>query len=145
MPITVLDMAFINYNTQHTIVLPAGVWTPIPGITASITPKSAASVIEIDAVMNGDRAVNNVPPTCIRLLRNGVPVGVGVGPGVSCYGRLFTTVFFQPITYIDSPVTVNPLTYTFEAYNASGNTIHLNTDAAAAFSGMSTLILKEWG
>jgi hypothetical protein len=145
MPTTLLDMSFLNYTGQHTIVLPAGVWTLIPGMTSTLTPKSAASVIAVKAVMNGDRLLNNVPATAIRCLRNGVPIGNGVGAGVNCYGRLFTVVFFEPFLHVDSPITVLPCVYTFEAYNAAGNTIYLNTDSVAGFSGSSTLLLEEFG
>lgn len=141
---TVLQMVHTNITAQSVVAIPAGVWTNIP-VSLGITPTSAASVIKIQAVINGDRQLANVAPLCWRLLRNGTPIGIGVGGGVVSYGRFMTSVFFNPYLFVDSPASVALLTYQFQAFDASGNTVYINRDSPASFSGNTTLILQEIG
>jgi hypothetical protein len=138
------EIEFINCSDPETIVLAAGVWTAIPCLEAKVSPSSLASEMIIEGVFNGDRAVNTVAPVCIRLLRNGTPIALGAGPGVACWGRLWTTVFIESFLHVDTPNTLADVTYTFEAFCASNNTIYLNTDVATGFNGSSTLMVTEY-
>ncbi len=138
------EIEFINCVEPETIVLIAGVWTALPCLEAKVQPNALTSKMIVKGTFNGDRQFNTADPVCIRLLRNGTPVGIGVGAGVACYGRLWTLVFNESFLYVDEPNTLAEVTYTFEAFCAAGNTIHLNTDAASAFAGCSSLIVSEY-
>lgn len=140
---TVLQNVYANITGQSATALPAGVWTNVP-VSATITPTSAASVIKVQAVINGDRLSATVSPTCFRVIRNGTPIGVGVGGGVVCNGRL-ANVFYIPYLFIDSPASVVALTYQFQFFDASGNTIYVNRDSTSSFSGSTTILLQEIG
>lgn len=142
---TILQVQYLNYTTPQNQVIPAGVWTDLTGLELSITPSSPLSVIRISAMLNGMRLLNNVPPLGIRVVRNGTPVGVGAGAGLSCYGRLFTSNFIAPYLYVDAPASIIALQYKLQVFEASGNTVYINTDSPAAFSGVSTLVLEEIG
>lgn len=140
---TVLQNIYANVTAQSATAIPPGVWTNIP-LSATITPTSAASVIKVQSALNCDRQLANVAPCCFRVIRNGTPVGVGVGGGVVCNGRL-SGVFFVPYLFIDSPASVAALTYQFQFFDASGNTVYLNRDSTSSFSGSTTILLQEIG
>lgn len=142
---TILQVEYVNYDTTGNQVLAPGVWTDLAGMVKTITPISALSVIRISAVLNGDRLLNDATPLCVRITRDGVPVGVGGGAGVQCYGRIFTTIYFESIIFVDSPATVLPVEYKLQVFDNGANTIYMNTDAAASYSGMSTMTLEEIG
>lgn len=142
---TILQVVHLNYNTDGSQVIAPATWTDLTGMTLAITPTNALSVIRVSAVINGDRLTANVSPLCVRLMRDATPVGIGGGAGVQCYGRIFTGVFFEAFMFVDSPATVAATTYKLQVYDASGNTVYMNRDSTAAYSGMSTLTLEEIG
>jgi hypothetical protein len=140
----VIQTAFQNYNTVSNFVILNGVWANVPGISVTITPTSVLSTVLIQANIIGDRLAAN--PTFIRILRNGTPIGAGVGPGLSCKGWAFGNVFFTNVLHMDSPASVAALTYTFQVQVTGGNnTIYLNTDSLSHFSGVTTTVVQEIG
>lgn len=136
------EIDFANCTGQSTIVLPAGVWTDIPCMEVTVTSNSINSRMVIDSVMNGDRLT--VAAVYYRLVRNGVPVGVGVGGGTICYGRYFTVTFDVSYLFVDVPGLAGAVTYKIQAMAPGGNTVYLNTDSTTAFAGCSTMVVEEF-
>jgi hypothetical protein len=138
-------------DTQSTAV--ALTWHDVTSLSITYSPTSAANKIRVRGVVivGYDGAVNG---TCIRVLRDGVPVGVPatVGNRTSCLGAAYnsdnnTTLPFT-IDFIDEPASTASATWKVQYFaNQGGGSSYINrsrndTDAAYSVRTHSTFTIE---
>jgi len=134
-------------DTQSSSPGPA-IFTAVVGLSVSITPQNTANKVLISGFVNA--VAEAITGFCaIRLLRNGTVIGNGAAAGVRISCMACTTVaptedvggLSTPITFLDSPASVSPLSYTVEVapigvvgflINRSNNDANFNSTARGA-------------
>ena len=90
--------------------------TVVPALAVTITPKKSSSKILVMAILNCDGTVN-VTQVYSWLARGSTKIGVGAAAGsrVTIGGRFYyadnNVSGMIPMTYLDTPSTISPITY----------------------------------
>jgi hypothetical protein len=105
------------------------------GITASITPSSAANVIEVSSNVNvtGGAGANAI----VQLSRGTTPTLFGVAGSFTCAGQTCPT----PVDGVDVPNTTSATAY--YVFGKSAGTNVIVNDVANTYAPTSTIILRE--
>lgn len=161
-PGSIVQVINTFYTTPTSVALPASynTYTDIPGITATITPKSSNSKIYMTVRWFGEFSVqSSTNDTMFSVKRNGTPIGQPPQPGTLPLGIAVGSLsyfvdnadstpesgFFD---FYDSPATVNTLTYNLCAVASSAVTLYINRCVNGATSssyerGTSSITLFE--
>lgn len=137
----VIDYAFMQRTSKYTLA--TTVFTQIPSLSATITPKSATNRILIIASLS---VSSDNASTFLRLKRDSTAINIGNAAGTrirATKGGIIalgnTDALPLEINYIDSPATTSAVTYSVDASTA-GN-MHLNRsvlDMGSQFFGQSS-------
>lgn len=143
-------------STNNTTSVTAGTWVTIPGMSVTITPTSSSNKIMILSQLNASSDFSTTFIGQARLVRgstaidvSSVPLSSQVGASVfipaSVSANFTSTV---PITFIDTPATTSPITYSLQFTNSQTSTMYVNrtpnnTNTAGFASYASTLIAIE--
>lgn len=110
-------------------------------VSAAITPSSSSSKIRVTWSLQLSRQ-SNTDPDVIAALFNGATNAVFS----TCF-ELFARAENRVATYIDSPATTSPVTYSVRVGSSGGTTIYINSTPALSTllgaTAVSTLILEE--
>ena len=133
---------------------PNGTWVDITGLTVNITPRFITSqVLVMMSVVGG--STGTTPK--IRLLRNGVAVGIPSAAGSRQLATLGTTMVVDnnqtttmAMNFIDAPATTSAITYKLQLNNDNTVTAYINrspTDSDNSTGGryISTITVMEIG
>ncbi len=126
-------------------------WVDITGLSATITPSSSTSKIEVNfncvVGSSGSTDLN------LRVVRNSTPIFLGTpvssSPGVTLFAPVQSSSYPSPVSFtgIDSPSTTSAITYKIQVMG--GGTSYIGTGAAPASAThgvpVATIILKEIG
>lgn len=134
---TVLQVVSANYSTETSSTSTSWVTT---GLSASITPKSTTSKVFISATI-GAESENSTNGVSFSLFR-GTVSGTNLGNSTQGFGALYSSggrvLSTMSMTYLDSPSTTSPQTYTAGMYASTGARVY-----AQRFSAVSTITLME--
>lgn len=128
-----------------------GSWVDITGLSATITPSSATSKIEVN--FNCVVGTSGTSDLNLRVVRDSTPIFLGTpvssSPGVTLHAPVQTSSYPNPVSFtgIDSPATTSAITYKIQVMG--GGTSYIGTGPApvSATHGVpvATIILKEIG
>jgi hypothetical protein len=107
------------------------------GLTATITPQSASSLILVMVSQNGLLKQNNTSVTC-RLVRGATTIS-NFAIEASLTSDASNNVTQASVTYLDSPATTSATTYKTQ-YSSAANIANAHAQYASA---MSTIVLME--
>jgi hypothetical protein len=133
----------------------SGTFTPVTGLSVSITPSSTSSKI----LVMSQTAVGGVTNTRMgqfKITRGGTDVYIGDADGSrirAVFGGFMTATinaitFSFPINFVDSPATTSTITYQLETRRNAAGTVFVNRNAedindADGTRGASSIILME--
>lgn len=149
MPGQIIQVVNTYYTTPTSLSIPASssTYTDVPGISATITPRSAASKIYMTVRWFGEWNGTTLSwEAMFNIKRNGTPIGLPPQPGTSTLGihmgslSIYNsdadstpeTCFFD---YYDSPATTSALTYQLAIASATAGTMFINRCVNATASG----------
>lgn len=135
----------VNTFKNNTFVTTSTSLVDVPGLSASITPSSASSLILIIISLGGVANNTNATET-FRLLRGGTQIGnpanVQVGAGIFTQWSANYCPTANRIFY-DNPATTSTITYKLQM-RVDGNTGYLNRHSGnTAYDTTSNFILME--
>jgi len=123
-------------------------YTDLPGLAASITPKSASSKIYIVVRWFGEyNPVSSMGwSTMFNIKRNGAPIGLPPQPGTLTLGIAMASLSYfandndstpemAMFDYYDSPSSTSALTYQVSVASNSGGSMFVNRCVNATVSG----------
>jgi hypothetical protein len=137
----------VVYTTTNTLATYTRGQTITP-LTTSITPSSTSSrIIVIACIGIGQNTASDVGINCNR---NGTALQTGSG-GASTNPTWIAAMnvgsgdfYQQTLTLLDSPSTTSAISYTFDCYINSGNTMYFNRRGSdQSYCGSSMVILME--
>jgi hypothetical protein len=148
-PGSVVQVINTFYTTPTSVSLPGSytTYTDIPGITATITPKSSNSKIYMTVRWFGEFSSHGLTnDTMFSVKRNGTVIGQPPQPGAVTIGIAIGSLSYYAdnadstpesgfFDFYDSPGTVNTLTYNLCAMAASSVTLYVNRCVNGATSG----------
>jgi len=129
-------------------------WGEVPGLSISITPTSTTSKILVTANLSSSQR-GGAYSAYYRLARNGnaIILGDAAGSRTRTTTGGFTDYYGYAtwpynLTYLDSPSSTSPLTYSIQAFDPYGQTIYLNMtysdgDSSVYGRGTSTITAME--
>ena len=144
-----------NYiTTQSSVSVSSSysVYTDIPNMSASITPKSANSKIYIMARWFGEASAGGIWNMMFNIKRNETVVGQPSGPyarGIHMAAQSYNfdnysstpeTTFFD---YMDSPATTDTVTYQVCVHSGSSFTLWTNRTVSVDDTGTCSVTLME--
>jgi hypothetical protein len=151
---TVLQV--VSVTKTDTFTMSSSTFTDVTGLSVSITPRSSSSKILVNINVSGG-GTPGFSALIARLMRGSTPIAIGDAAG----GRPRTTIGNTPgfgdtsavpngsFSFLDSPATTSPLTYTVQIANNGGSQIvYINrspadTDNASFSRSVSSITLME--
>ena len=149
MPGQIIQVVNTYYTTPSSLSIPASynTFTDVPGISATITPRSASSKIYMTVRWFGEWSGTNMTwEAMFNIKRNGTPIGLPPQPGTNTLGIHMSalshyagdadstpeTIFFD---YYDSPASTSALTYQLSIASATAGTMYINRCVNATATG----------
>jgi len=132
---------------------PTTVWTDVPSLTVTITPRSSSSKVLITVSLS---AVAGTNPAMMRVLRDAVEIGSGASDGanrtecaapIADNGGVTDRLHTITWSWLDSPAATVGTVYKVQVNQVSG-TVYVNrtsadTNAAGHARAVSTIIARE--
>lgn len=156
---SVVQEQYVMYTGTQSIAVTAGTPFDVSGLTATITPKFADSIIKIEVICNNEfSSIINFDMIGF-ISRNAVDVrgaptagsrrtGIGVQKQGFWDSNAVSTIDTLSFTYFDTPASTALQTYVLRIESGESGTMYINrsvsdTDSAAYQRTVSTIVLTE--
>ena len=154
----ILQVVSTTKTDTQTASLAAGAFATVTGLSATITPSSTSSNILVMLDVNGSGITDSRAHLVIRVKRGSTEIGSGAAASSRTTAFAALRINYSEIgnivnasgTYLDSPATTSPITYSVEFGNATGGTRSFcinrssnDTDTQSYVRASSTITIME--